>query len=111
MDALFDYSTSWLNPALKLVIAGLFVFVAYVFLRTRSSYRGDLYRVLTVLFSMGAVAAIAAVFRYFGHGTLFGFTEAFSLKWFESLGYVVQATLYAMAAWGLAKGIIPDVRD
>ena len=111
MNDLLNYDTSWLNPALKFVIAGLFIFVAYVYFRTRPIYRGDLYRVLTVLFSMGVIAAIAAILRYFDHGTQFGFTSTFSLKWFQSLGYVIQAILFAVAAWWFAKGIVPDLRD
>jgi hypothetical protein len=111
MSGLFDYDTSWLNPALKLVIAVLYALVAYVYFRARRHYAGDLYRVLSVLFWMGTAAAVAAILRYFGHGTQFGFTNEFSLKWFQSLGYVIQAILYVIAGRWLAKGIVPEIRE
>lgn len=106
----FDYNTSWLNPALKFVIAGLYIVVAFVYLRARRFYAGDLHKALSILLWMGAIACAAAIFRYLGHGTQFGFTPELSLKWFESLGYLVQAVLLALAARWLAKGIVPDVR-
>jgi putative exporter of polyketide antibiotics len=111
MNDLLNYDTSWLNPVLKLAIAALFLFVAYVFYRTRPIYRGDLLRVLNVLFGFSVVAVIAYILRYFGDGVDFGFTKEFSLKWFQSLGFVLQAILFAIAAWWMAKGIVPDLRD
>ena len=112
MGGLFDYDTSWLNPALKLVIAVIYVFVAVVYFRSRRHYAGDLYRALSILFWMATAAAVAAILRYLGHGTQFGFfTKEFSLKWFQSLGYVVQAVLYVVAGRMLSKGIIPEIRS
>lgn len=110
MSELFNYDTSWLNPALKLVILILYVVVAWMYLRTRRFYAGDLNRVLTVLFWMGLAGAFAALLRYFGDGTQFGFTKEYSLKWFQSLAYVVQAILLVLAGSQLAKGIIPEIR-
>lgn len=111
MGELFNYDTSWLNPAAKLVIAVIYVFVAFVYFRARRHYAGDLHRVLSILFWMGTAAAIAAILRHQGHGTQFGFTKEFSLKWFQSLGYVVQAILYVIAGRWLAKGIVPEIRN
>lgn len=111
MTGLFDYNTSWLNPALKLVIPGIYVLVTYVYFRSRRSFAGDIQRVLSILFWMGMAAAVAALFRYFGDGTQFGFTKELSLKWFQSLGYLVQAVLFVLAARKLAQGIIPEVRE
>jgi hypothetical protein len=111
MGELFNYDTSWLNPALKLVIAGIYVFVAYIYFRARRFYAGDLHKVLSLLFWTGAAAAVAAFLRYLGHGTQFGFTKEFSLKWFQSLGYVVQAVLFVVAGWWFGKDIIPEIRQ
>jgi hypothetical protein len=111
MNDLLNYDTSWLNPALKLAIAVLFVAVAVILYRTRRIYRGDLYRVLNVLFSMAIVAAIAYVLRYFGDGLDFGFTKDLSMKWLQSIGFLIEAILFALAAWWIAKGIVPDLRD
>jgi hypothetical protein len=111
MAELFNYDTSWLNPALKLVIVALFLFVAYVYYRARSGYAGDIVKVLNLLFWMSTAAALGALLRYFGHGTQFGFTSEYSLKWFQSLGYVAQAILFVVVPWFLAKGIIPEIRE
>ena len=111
MSELFKYDTSWLNPGLKILIVVLFLFVAVVYARSRRFYAGELHTVLTVFFWMAAIGALAAVFRYFGDGTQFGFTKEYSLKWFQSLAYLLQATLFAIGGWMLAKGIIPELRD
>ena len=110
MAELFNYDTSWLNPALKFLIVGIYIFVAYVYYRAKRYYAGDIEKVISGLFWMSVVATIAALLRYFGHGTQFGFTSEYSLKWFQSLSYLVQAVLYVAAAWRLSKDIIPEVR-
>ena len=111
MAELLNYDTSWLNPALKFVIIGLYVFIAYAYYRARLYYAGDIEKVLRTLFWMSTVAAVAAVLRYFGHGTEFGFTSAYSLKWFQSLGYIFQAILFILVPLQMAKGILPEIRD
>lgn len=111
MVELFNYDTSWLNPALKFLIVGVYIFVAYVYYRAKRYYAGDVEKVINLLFWMSTFAAIAALLRYFGHGTQFGFTSEYSLKWFQSLGYVIQAALFVAAAWRLSKDIIPEVRE
>ena len=111
MAELLNYDTSWLNPVLKFVIIGLFALVAFAYYRARLYYAGDIAKVLGGLFWMSTAAAVAALLRYFGHGTQFGFTSEFSLKWFQSLGYVFQAALFIIVPWMLSKGIIPEIRD
>jgi len=111
MAELFNYDTSWLNPALKLINVGLYIVVAIVYYRARKYYAGDIKKVLGVLFWMGFAAALAALLRYFGHGTMVGFTSEYSLKWFQSLGYVVQAILFVVGARMFSKGIIPEIRE
>ncbi len=111
MLELFDYNTSWLNPALKLVNAALYIFVAIIYYRSRRHFAGDIEKILLLLIWMGAIAAVATTFRYFDHGTMFGFTPEFSLKWFQSLGYVAQGILFLIVGIRLSKGIIPEVRQ
>ena len=111
MTELFNYDTSWLNPALKFLITGIYIFVAYVFYRAKRYYAGDIEKVINTLFWTSTIAAIAALVRYFGHGTQFGFTSEYSLKWFQTLGYVAQAVFFVVAGWRLSKDIIPEVRE
>jgi hypothetical protein len=111
MAELLNYDTSWLNPALKILIIGIYLFVAYVYYRAKRFFAGDIEKVMGGLFWMSTAAAIAALLRYFGHGTDFGFTSQYSLKWFQSLGYVAQAVLFVVVAWRLSKDIIPEVRE
>jgi hypothetical protein len=111
MAELFNYDTSWLNPALKLINSGLFVVVAVVYYRARRYYAGDIHKILSILFWMGIAAAVAAFLRYLGHGTDFGFTKEYSLKWFQSLGYVIQSILFVAAAREFAKGVLPELRN
>jgi hypothetical protein len=111
MAELFNYDTSWLNPALKIVIVILYIFVAYIYYRAKQFYAGDVEKILGTLFWMSTAAAVAALLRYFGHGTEFGFTSVFSLKWFQSLGYLVQAVLFVFVPLRLLKGILPEFRD
>ncbi len=111
MNDIWNYDTSWLNPALKVVIVVIYLLVAVMYLRARRYYAGDLYRVLGILSWMAIAGAFAALLRYFGDGTQFGFTKQFSLKWFQSLGYVVQAVLFVIAGSQLAKGIIAEIRS
>ena len=111
MNDLFNYDTSWLNPGLKVLSVALYLVVVYGYIRARRLYAGDLYRFFSTLFWMGTVGAVAAVARYFDHGLMFGFTKELSLKWFQSLGAVVQALIFIVAVRQIAKGVVPDIRD
>lgn len=111
MAELFNYETSWLNPALKVMIALFFLFVAMVYFRSRRYYATELYAVLSTLFWMAMIGSVAAYFRYLGDGTILGFTKEYSLKWFQTLGYIIQGALFGLAGWKLSKGIIPELRE
>jgi len=51
---------------------------------------------LLLLFSL--FMAPGLLFRFFGHGTDFGFTPDYSLKWFQSLAYLSGAVSLIFAA-------------
>jgi hypothetical protein len=107
---IFNYDTSFLNPALKLFNVALFLVVAFIYFRARRFYAGDILKVLNLLFWMSFAGALGALLRYFGHGEMFGFNSKFSLKWFQSLCYIAQGTLLILAAWRLSKGVVPEIR-
>lgn len=108
---IFDYSTSWLNPALKWVNVGLFIVVAFVYFRARRLYAGDVLKILGLLFWATFAGALGALLRYFEHGVMFGLNSHLSLKWFQSLSYVAQSILLVLVGWRLSKGVIPEIRE
>ena len=108
---IFNYDTSWLNPALKLLNVGLFLVVAFIYFRARRFYAGDILKVLSLSFWMSFAGALGALLRYFGHGEIFGLNSQLSLKWFQSICYVAQGILLILAGWRLSKGIIPEIRE
>ena len=96
---MFEYGSSILNPALKLVITFGYAYVVYLYFRCNAEF-GDstTSKALKALLLMGIFGLLAAFFRYLGHGTEFGFTKEFSLKWFQSACYLVQAYYFITAA-------------
>jgi hypothetical protein len=84
---LLDYATSPLNPALKLMVFFLFIAVAIVYWDARKKFGGTVKSFIDMLFFFSVLMAVGAMLRYFGDGTIFGFTTAYSLKWFQSLAY------------------------
>ena len=96
---MFDYSTSILNPTLKLIIPAGYVIVIYLYFRCLQEYRGsEIGSALKALLWMGIIGCLAALTRYLGHGTEFGFTKAYSLKWIQSIFYLIQAVFFIYAA-------------
>ena len=41
---------------------------------------------------------LGALLRYFGDGTDLGFTSDYSLKWFQSICYLIAGIFYILAA-------------
>jgi len=101
MDSLFDYDTSPLNPALKIIIPLVFLGVFAIYFYLHRFYKGKLKIFLDFLFLFAIFAVIAAVFRYFGDGILFGFTKDYSLKWFQSLAMVAEAAFFVLGGYTL----------
>lgn len=97
MSALFDYSISPLNPGLKILIALLFFIVAIIYYDARTKYGGEVQNFISLLFVFALLFAMASLFRYFGHGTDFGFTKDYSLKWLQSLFLMFSSLVYIFA--------------
>jgi hypothetical protein len=93
-----DYATSPLNPGLKLLVVVLFAAVAVVYWDIRGKFGGAVRSFLDMLLCFAVFMAIGALFRYFGHGTDFGFTADYSLKWFQSLMYCAGTACLVFAA-------------
>lgn len=99
-----DYNTSILNPSLKIIIAFIYVGVVYMYYKASKEYEGALnHNLLVLLLWMSVFGFLGAFVRYFEHGTQFGFTKAYSLKWFQSIFYVLQSVLFVYAGYKLYK--------
>jgi len=96
--AIFDYDTSVLNPTLKIIIPLIYVGVIYLYWKTTKAYKGSkMQGFLKLLMIMSIFGFLGALARYLGHGTDFGFTKELSLKWFQSIFYLVQAGVFIYA--------------
>jgi hypothetical protein len=101
MNDLFNYDTSPLNPALKIIILLVFLGVLAIFFHIHRYYQGKLKTFIDFLLLFALFAVITGSFRYFGDGTMFGFTKDYSLKWFQSLAMVVEAAFFALGGYTL----------
>ncbi len=97
MADLLNYDTSILNPALKIIIPLIFLAVAFLYYDVRNKYDGKVKSFVTGLFYFALFVFIASVFRYFGDGIEFGFTKEYSLKWLQSLGYMISSIIFLLA--------------
>jgi hypothetical protein len=93
-----DYNTSPLNPALKILAILVFLVIGVIFYKIRGKYGGKVQIFINYLFLFSLSMAVASVIRYFGHGTEFGFTTDYSLKWFQSLAYIFAGGFLVCAA-------------
>jgi CDP-diglyceride synthetase len=97
MDSLFDYTTSPLNPALKILITLVFLAVLGVYVFTRRNYSDKIRGFIDIMILFSFCAVAVGILRFFGDGTQFGFTSGFSLKWFQSLAAVAEAGCFILA--------------
>jgi len=96
---MFDYGTSILNPTLKIIIAGGYLVVIYYYYQCVREYKGSAAgAAFKALLYMGIFGFLASLARYYGHGLEFGFDKELSLKWFQSIFYIVQAVFFVIAA-------------
>lgn len=93
-----DYATSPLNPLLKIIIFILFAVTIAVYYDTRRSIGGEIQKTVDILLIFTVFMALGSLFRFFGHGTNFGFNSDYSLKWFQSIAYLCGAISFIFAA-------------
>ena len=109
---IFNYDTSWLSPALKILVAVGYLVMVPMFIFVARYFKGDLRKIFHILVWVGVIGSLAALTRYFGDGLQFGFTKSLSLKWFQSLGYLAQAIVFTIIAWKFSRGkVIPEIRE
>lgn len=97
MANIFDYNTSILNPALKIIIALLFLIIAFIYYNVSNKYGGKVQLFVRGLFYFAIFIFVASLFRYFGDGIEFGFTKDYSLKWLQSIGFLIASIIYLLA--------------
>ncbi|MEW6183095.1 MAG: hypothetical protein AB1500_07955 [Bacillota bacterium] len=100
---MFNYDISFFNPLLKIIIAACFFIATLMFYKAKGDFGGQVGKFVNLVSIGVLLSALGAFFRYFGHGTQFGFNEAFSLKWFESLSYTIGSILILLAGIKLLK--------
>ncbi len=97
MSDILAYDQSILNPFLKIIILLIFLATAVVYLDARRQFGGRVLKVINLLFLFAIFMAAGALIRYFGDGLLFGFTPDLSLKWFQSLAYIIAVSCMILA--------------
>mgnify|MGYP001768309982 CR=1 FL=1 len=95
---IMDYTTSPFNPLLKVIIFILFAVTIVVYYDTRRSIGGEIQKTIDILLIFSIFMALGSFFRYFGHGTDFGFDSDYSLKWLQSIAYLCGAISFIFAA-------------
>jgi|WetSurMetagenome_2_1015567.scaffolds.fasta_scaffold1026155_2 ABC-type multidrug transport system permease subunit len=98
---IFNYSNSFLNPALKLLVPLIFLCGIYYAERAMRRYTGEIRKLMRALTILGTVGFLANLFRYMADAI------AVSWKWGESIAMLafVMVSLYAAlyAAGPLAR--------
>lgn len=101
MIDILDYNASPLNPALKFLTFLIFLVIMVIFFEIRARFGGNVRIFINYLFLFSLFMALASIFRYFGHGIEFGFTTDYSLKWLQSLAYIIGGLYFILAARAL----------
>ena len=91
---LLNYKVSFLNPAIKVSVALVFIIAAVVLFRTRDKYGGELGKVVLRLAIASVIGFLAMSLRYAGDFLVLW-------KWGESLGYTILGIANIWAAWPL----------
>ena len=92
---LLNYKTSFLNPALKILVPLIFLAGSIYFFRIRNKYQGEIGKVISRLAIAGLIGFFANFFRY---GADIWFVD---YKWGESLGYLFFVLANVWAIWPL----------
>ncbi|MDD1694603.1 MAG: hypothetical protein LUQ71_07750 [Methanoregula sp.] len=101
MVDLLDYNTSPLVLILKIVTPLIFFVVLCFYVFTRRYYSENIRIFIDSLILFAAFAVITGGLRFFADGTEFGFTKEYSLRWFQSLGYIAASGCFILAGYRL----------
>lgn len=95
----FDYDASPLNPFLKSLIPVIFFGALIIYVYIRRYYTDKIRSFLDSFTLFIFFIMVAMAFRFYGDGTIFGFTKEYSLKWFQSIALVIGAAYFVIAAY------------
>ncbi|MDD5144326.1 hypothetical protein [Methanoregula sp.] len=101
MADLLDYNTSPLVFILKVTAPLLFLGALAFYALTRKYYSGKIRLLLDTLILFSFFTFVAGWLRIYADGTEFGFTKEYSLRWFQSIGYIVSAGCFICAGYKL----------
>lgn len=102
---IFNYSTSFLNPALKLLVPLLFLGGTYYAYRAGRRYPGEIRKLMWIMLGVGAAGFLANLFRYLGD------VLAISWKWGESVVFLVLGLVNLYAAWYAASPLVKFIHQ
>ena len=97
---LFNFSKSFLNPALKVLVPLLFLWGTYYAYRAVRRYPGEIGKLMWALIVVGVVGFLANLFRYLGDVITVGW------KWGESVGFLLFGIANLYAAWYAAGPLV-----
>ena len=89
---LLSYTTSFLNPVLKIMVIVLFALGAWYFWQAAKKFRGNLGKIARLLMWGGAFGCLAAIFRFLGDYYI-------QDKWVESRSGLVFAVFSLVVAY------------
>lgn len=101
MADLLDYSTSPLVLILKVAAPLLFLVALVLYIAIRRFFTGKIRLFLDTLILFTFFTVVAGWLRIYGDGTEFGLTKEYSLRWFQSLAYIVSAGCFIYAGYQL----------
>jgi len=101
MVDLLDYNTSPLVLILKVVAPLIFLGALALYAITRKYYSDNIRVFIDTLILFSFFTFITGWLRIFADGTEFGFTKEYSLRWFQSIGYIVSAGCFIYAGYKL----------
>jgi hypothetical protein len=102
---LFDYSTSFLNPALKLLVPLIFLVGTYYADRAMRRYTGEIRKLMKALTIVGTAGFLSNLFRYMAD------VLVVSWKWGESLAMLLFVLVSLYAAWYAAGPLIKFMKQ
>jgi hypothetical protein len=89
-----NYDTSPLNPFLKAIIPIIFLGALIAYGYIRQFYHDKIRSFIDMLLLFILFVAISGILRFYGDGTDFGFSKAYSLKWFQSVTLLTGAVFF-----------------